>query len=207
MSTREILLVLVLVFASGFISSQIANVSIPHYAVAFMAMIGGFVAVAFNRLKHLDDLNLTRKKDASLEYIKHFSEYRSALLSLIDPSVKDDIFHSNLIEATKNMNASLDKLHVVSSDIVSENLELKNCEVVKLMMDFRAKSTEFGEDKVSLLKWFVEEDIGSKLNIMRYEIISLINTEVGDGSGTKRFKIAIDSNNAYFKGLFSKLLK
>lgn len=207
MSTREILLVLILVFASGFISSQIADASLPRYAVAFMAMIGGFVAVAFNRLKHLDDLNLTRKKDASLEYIKHFSEYRSALLNLIDPSVKGDVFHLNLMNATKNMIASLDKLHVVSSDLVSEKIELKNSEVVKLMMDFRAKSTEVGEDKPSLLKWFVEEDIGSKLNIIRYEIITLINTEVGDGSGTKRFKTAIDSNNTYFKNLLSKHLK
>jgi hypothetical protein len=207
MSTKEILLVLILVFVSGFISSQIADLSIPQYAVPFMAMVGAFVAVALNRLKHLDDLNLTRKKDTALEYIKYFSEYRSALLNLIDPSVKDDVFHSNLMEATKNMIASLDKLHVVSSDSVSEKIELKNAEVVTLMMDFKAKSIEFSEDKTSLLKWFVAEDIGSKLNIMRHEIITLINSEVGDGSGTIRLKSAIDSNNAYFKSLFSRLLK
>ena len=207
MSTKEILLILILVFVSGFISSQIADLSIPQYAVPFMAMIGGFVAVALNRLKHLDDLNLTRKKDTALEYIKYFSEYRSALLNLIDPSVKDDVFHSNLMEATKNMIASLDKLHVVSSDSVSEKIELKNAEVVTLMMDFKAKSIEFAEDKTSLLKWFVAEDIGSKLNIIRHEIITLINSEVGDGSGTIGLKSAIDSNNAYFKSLFSGLLK
>lgn len=207
MSTKEILFVLILVFVSGFISSQIAELSIPQYAVPFMAMVGGFVAVALNRLKHLDDLNLTRKKDAALEYIKYFSEYRSALLNRIDPSVKDDVFHSNLMDATKNMVASLDKFHVVSSDSVSEKIEIKNAEVIKIMMDFRAKSTEFSEDKKSLLRWFVDEDIGSKLNIIRHEIITLINTEVGDGSGTDKLKSAIDSNNAYFKSLFSKLLK
>tara|TARA_R110000796_G_scaffold8899_3_gene30451 strand:+ start:9258 stop:9881 length:624 start_codon:yes stop_codon:yes gene_type:complete len=207
MSTKEILLVLLLVFVSGFISSQIADLSIPQYAVPFMAMVGAFVAVALNRLKHLDDLNLTRKKDTALEYIKYFSEYRSALLNLIDPSVKDDVFHSNLMEATKNMIASLDKLHVVSSDSVSEKIELKNAEVVTLMMNFKAKSIEFPEDKTSLLKWFVAEDIGSKLNIIRHEIITLINSEVGDGSGTIKLKSAIDSNNAYFKSLFSRLLK
>ena len=207
MSTREKLLVLILVFVSGFMLSQVADASIPQYAVPFMAMVGGFIAVALSRLKHLDDLNLARKKDAALEYIKYFSEYRSALLNLIDPSVKDDVFHSNLIEATKNMIASLDKLHVVSSDTVSEKIELKNTEVVKLMTDFRAKSTELGEDKVSLLKWFVEEDVGSKLNLLRYEIIKLINFEVGDGSGTIKFKAAIMSNNSYFKNLLSKILK
>lgn len=207
MSTKEIIFVLMLVFVAGFISSQVANLSIPQYAVPFMAMIGGFVAVALNRLKHLDDLNLTRKKDAALEYIKYFSEYRSALLNLIDPSVKDDVFHSNLMEATKNMIASLDKLHVVSSDLVSEKIELKNAEVVTLMVDFKAKSKEFGEDKAALFKWFVDEDIGSKLNIIRHEVISLINSEVGDGSGTDRFKSAIESNNAYFKRFFSDLLK
>ena len=207
MSKKEILFVLILIFVCGFISSQLAELSIPQYAVPFMAMVGGFIAVALNRLKHLDDLNLTRKKDAALEYIKYFSEYRSALLNLIDPSVKDDLFHSNLMDATKNMVASLDKFHVVSSDSVSEKIEIKNAEVIKLMMDFRAKSTEFSEDKKSLLRWFIDEDIGSKLNTIRHEIITLINTEVGDGSGTTKLKSAIDSNNADFKNLFSKLLK
>lgn len=207
MSTKEILFVLILIFVCGFISSQLAELSIPQYAVPFMAMVGGFIAVALNRLKHLDDLNLTRKKDAALEYIKYFSEYRSALLNLIDPSVKDDLFHSNLMDATKNMVASLDKFHVVSSDSISEKIEIKNAEVIKLMMDFRAKSTEFSEDKKSLLRWFIDEDIGSKLNTIRHEIITLINTEVGDGSGTTKLKSAIDSNNADFKSLFSKLLK
>ena len=207
MSKKEILFVLILIFVCGFISSQLAELSIPQYAVPFMAMVGGFIAVALNRLKHLDDLNLTRKKDAALEYIKYFSEYRSALLNLIDPSVKDDLFHSNLMDATRNMVASLDKFHVVSSDSVSEKIEIKNAEVIKLMMDFRAKSTEFSEDKKSLLRWFIDEDIGSKLNTIRHEIITLINTEVGDGSGTTKLKSAIDSNNADFKNLFSKLLK
>ena len=87
MLSREILIVFILIFVAGFISSQITDLSTPKYAVPFMAMIGGFVAVAFNRLKHLDDLNLTRKKDAALEYIKYFSEYRTALINLIDPTV------------------------------------------------------------------------------------------------------------------------
>ncbi|MCO7205025.1 hypothetical protein WDB89_00215 [Pseudoalteromonas sp. B5MOD-1] len=71
----------------------------------------------------MDDLNLTRKKDATLEYIKYFSEYRSALLNLIEPAVKEETFHSNLMEATKNMIASLNKFHVVSKDLVSVKIE------------------------------------------------------------------------------------
>ncbi|MCO7205026.1 hypothetical protein WDB89_00220 [Pseudoalteromonas sp. B5MOD-1] len=66
------------------------------------------------------------------------------------------------------------------------------------MINFKAKSNEYGEDKAALLKWFVDEDIGSKLNIIRYEVILLINSEVGDGSGTDSFKSAIESNNAFF---------
>lgn len=70
-----------------------------------------------------------------------------------------------------------------------------------------AKSIEFGENKTSLLKWFVAEGVGTKLNIIRHEIITLINSEVGDGSGTNGLKSAIDSNNTYFKSLFSRLLE
>ena len=84
---------------------------------------------------------------------------------------------------------------------------MKNTEVVLLMMKFKAKYIEFGEDKTSLFQWFVNEDIGSKLNIIRHEVISLISSEVGDGSGTDRLKSAIESNNTQFKSLFSKSLK
>jgi len=206
MSTKEIFFVLILVFVAGFISSQLTGAFIPQYTTPFMAMIGAFIAIVFNRLKHLDDLNLTRKKDAALEYIKYVSEYRSALIALIDPSVNDDVFHSNLLDATKNMIASLDKLHVVSRDDVSKEIELKNSEIVDLMIEFRGKSHELGGDKTALIKWFVSEDIGSKLNVIRYDIIKLINSEVGDGTGTKGLKEAIDSNNAHFKTLFSKLV-
>ena len=204
MSTKEIILFLILVFTAGFISSQMIDTLIPQIAVPFMAMVGGFIAVTFNRLKHLDDLNLTRKKDAALEYIKYVSEYRSALICLIDPSVKNDVFHSNLRDAVKNMIASLDRLHVVSSDDISKSLELKNAETVNIMIDFRMKSDELGDDKTALLNWFVSEDIGAKLNAIRYDIIALINSEIGDGTGTKALKAAINSNNRHFKALFSK---
>ena len=206
MTTKEIFLVLILVFIAGFISSQLTGTLVPQYATPFMAMIGAFMAIAFNRVKHLDDLNLTRKKDTALEYIKYVSEYRSALIALIDPSVKDDVFHSNLLDATKNMIASLDKLHVVSRDDVSKEIELKNAEIVDLMIEFRGKAHELGGYKTLLIKWFSSEDIGSKLNIIRYDIIKLINSEVGDGTGTSGLKEAINSNNAHFKTLFSKLI-
>jgi hypothetical protein len=172
-----------------------------------MAMLGGFVAVVFHRLKHFDDLNMTRKKDAALEYIKFSSEYRSTLLTLIDPSINSETFHSNLFVATKNMLSSLDKFHVVSNDTVSKNVELKNTEIVELMIKFRSKAEEYGNDKLSLFRWFISQDIGVKLNLNRFELIKMINSEVGDKSGTDGLKEAIYSNNAHFKTLFSKLLK
>jgi len=206
MSTREIFTYLLLIFIAGFISSQILDAPLNPVAIPFMAMVGGFAAVALNRFKHLDDLNLARKKDAILEYIKYVSEYRSALLNVIDPSVTNEVFHSQLMLATKNMVAALDKLHVVSNDIISNKIELKHAEIINLMLEIEKKSQEYPNDKVSLIKWFVEADFGSKLNLIRYEIIDLVNSEVGDGSGTKLFKEAIETNNKYFKELFSNIL-
>jgi len=207
MSTREIFAILLLIFITGFISSQIVDTSVPQLTIPFMAMIGGFIAVALNRLKHHDDLNLARKKDAALEYIKYVSEYRSALLNIIDQSISNEVFHSQLMLATKNMVAALDKLHVVSNDIISNKIELKNAEIVTLMSQIQKKAQEFPNDKILLLKWFVEDDFGSKLNLIRYEIIDLVNSEIGDGSGTKLFKEAIEANNKHFKKLFSNILK
>ncbi|QFU24233.1 hypothetical protein FM038_020130 [Shewanella eurypsychrophilus] len=207
MSTREIFSILILIFITGFISSQVVGSNLPELTVPFMAMVGGFIAVALNRLKHLDDLNLARKKDAALEYIKYVSEYRSAILNVIDQSVSNEVFHSQLIEATKNMVAALDQLHVVSNDIISNKIELKNAEVVSLMSEIQKKSQEYPNDKISLIKWFVEADFGSRLNLIRYEIIDLVNSEIGDGSGTKLFKEAIVANNKHFKQLFTNAFK
>lgn len=142
----------------------------------------------------------------SLEYVKHMSEYRSALINIIDPSTGEVEFHKGLMEATKNMIGSLDKLHVVINDQISHELELKNFEITCLMMEMRRKSMEYSGDKVKLLNWFVAGDIGPKLNMIRYDIINLINTEIGDGSGTSELKSAINNNNDSFKQLFSKPL-
>jgi hypothetical protein len=207
MSTREIFVVLLLIFFAGFTSSQLVDTTLPQLTIPFMAMVGGFIAVVLNRLKHHDDLNLSRKKDAALEYIKYVSEYRSALLNIIDQSVSNEVFHSQLMVATKNMIAALDKLHVVSNDIISNKIELKNAEIVSLMSEINKKSQEYPNDKASLIKWFVEADFGSRLNLIRYEIIDLVNSEIGDGSGTKLFKEAIEANNKHFKELFTNTLK
>ena len=206
MSTKEILFILLLVFSSGFISSQVVEPNLPVSAIAFMAMVGGLLGVIFNRMKHIDDLNLTRKKDASLEYVKYMSEYRSALINIIDPATSDYEFQKGLMEATKNMIGALDQLHVVINDQISHDLELKNFEITCLMMEMRGKLTEFSGDKAQLLNWFVSEDMGSRLNMIRYDIINLINTEIGDGSGTSTLKSAILTNNDNFKQLCSKLL-
>jgi len=207
MTTREIFSILLLIFITGFISSQLMDTALPQLTIPFMAMVGGFIAVALNRLKHHDDLNLARKKDAALEYIRYVSEYRSALINIIDQSVTNEVFHSQLMFATKNMIAALDKLHVVSNDIISNKIELKNAEIVSLVLEVRRKAQDYPEDKLSLIKWFVEADFGSKLNLIRYEIIDLVNSEIGDGSGTKLFREAIETNNKHFKELLSKTFK
>lgn len=207
MTTEKILVVLMLVFISGFISSQVMDTSLPKLAIPFMVMIGGFFAIAFSAFKHQDDLNLARKKDAALEYIKYVSEYRSALLNIINSSVKNEDFQSAIIEATKNMIAALDKLHVVSNDVVSNKIELKNTEIVSLMMEMSQKSQKYSDDKRSLIKCFIKEGIFSKLNLIRYEIIDLVNSEVGGSSDTKLLKQAIESNNKHFEKLFLNILK
>ncbi len=206
MSSKEILFILLLVFTAGYISSQVVDTNLPVSGIAFLAMVGGLLGVIFNRMKHIDDLNLTRKKDTSLEYIKCMSEYRSAIINIIDPATSEEEFHKELMTATKNMVASLDKLHVVINDQISKELEAKNFQITCLMMKVRQQSTLVAGNKDMLLKWFVTEDIGPQLNIIRLEIINLINSEIGDGSGTAMLKTAIHSNNDNFKELFSKLL-
>jgi len=208
MSTKEIIFILLIFFTCGFVASEVINVSLTAtVTIPFLTMIGAFLGVIFIRIKHIDDLNLSRKKDTALEYVQHISEYRSILVSLANPKISDDEFHFSLLDASKNMVGALDKLHVICSDRVSHKIELKNYEIISLMITMILKSVEFGENKARLMKWYVSEDILSKLNVIRYEILHLINSEIGDGSGTGLLKSAIDQNNKDFKKLFLDLLK
>lgn len=206
MSTREILFILILIFTAGFISSQVVGTKLPVSAISFMAMVGGLLGVMFNRIKHLDDLKLTRKKDISLNFIKFMSEYRTALISITDQNIKPEEFHSNLMNSTKNMIAALDQFHVVANDEVSAEIELKNFELVSLMVKMNKKSQETGDNKIELMKWLLEEDLLSQLNIIRYQIIKLVNSEIGDNSGTEKLKESINKNNKDFKELLSRIL-
>mgnify|MGYP000701024851 CR=1 FL=1 len=207
MTTREILLLTLLIFSCGYIASEHIHSDLPIISITpILALIGAFLGILFNRLKHVDDLNLSRKKEVSLEYIKYVSEYRSALIGISDHSLSTEDFHKNLMEATKNMVGALDKLHVVSDDDVSSKIERKNYDLTMLMLKMNQKLQECGEDKLSILKWFISEDIGKQMNDIRYEIIRLINTEIGDKSGTKKLKEAFDKNNSEFKASLSVVL-
>lgn len=208
MSTKETIFIFFIIFVSGFVASQLIKADISATAVIpFLVMVGAFLGVIFNRIKHIDDLNLSRKKDVSLEFVGIMSEYGTVLISIIDQNVKPETFHSNLNKATQNMNRVLSKFHVVCSDQVSSELELINFEIVSLMLTMTQKSQKLGEDKLSLMKELITEDIIAKLNLIRYKIIHLVNSEIGDGSGTDKLKLAIDKNNTDFKNLLLKTLK
>jgi len=207
MSAKEITMIFLMIFTCGFIASQLVESDLSiTVTIPFLSMVVVFIGVIFNRIKHIDDLNISRKKEVSLEYIKYMSEYRSAMVNIINPAIKPDEYHSNLIDATKNMIGAMDKLHVVSNDQVSNQIELKNFEITSLMITMTMKSKELDGDKLELMKWLIAENILSKLNMIRYEIINLINTEIGDGSGTKKLKMAIEKNNKDFNNKLSELL-
>lgn len=207
MTTREILLLTLLIFSCGFIASEHIQSDLPIISLTpILALIGAFLGILFNRLKHVEDLNLSRKKEVFLEYIKYVSEYRSALIEFSDHLLSTEDFHKNLMEATKNMVGALDKLHVVSDDDVSSKIERKHYDLLMLMLKMNQKLQECGEDKLSILKWFVSEDIGKQMNDIRYEIIRLIDTEIGDKSGTKKLKEAFEKNNSEIKASLSAVL-
>jgi len=91
MSTKELIFIFLLVFLSGVIVSHLfKNDLLSSGAIAYVSMASAFLAVIFNRIKHIDDLNLSRKKDTSLEFIKYMSEYCSTLISIIDPLLEYD---------------------------------------------------------------------------------------------------------------------
>lgn len=207
MKTRELLLLFLLLFLCGFIASELVKTNLSStITIPFLSMIVVFLGVLFNRIKHVDDLKLTRKKDVSLNFIKYMSEYRSTLISITDQSVKAEEFHSNLISSIKNMVGALDQFHVIADDDVSAEIELKNFEIVNLMIKIRKKCNETGDDKIALIQWLLKEDLLSQLNIIRYQIIKLVNKEIGDNSGTEKLKKSIDKNNRDFVELLSNIL-
>ena len=116
MSTKETIFIFFIIFVSGFVASQLIKADISATAVIpFLVMVGAFLGVIFNRIKHIDDLNLSRKKDVSLEFVGIMSEYGTVLISIIDQNVKPETFHSNLNKATQNMNMldylSMDRIY------------------------------------------------------------------------------------------------
>lgn len=56
------------------------------------------------------------------------------------------------------------------------------------------------------MQWLLKEDLLSKLNTIRYEIIKLVNDEIGDNSETRKLKESIIINNRDFKELLSSIL-
>lgn len=197
---------LTLLFLGGFIVSGLFKDATVVTSIPILAMLGAFLGIIVNRTKHLDDLNLTRKKDVSLEFIEEMSEYGSVLVSLIEPNVKPDAYFSNLSKSNKKMNSAMNKFHVVCDDQVSSEIELISFELVSLMQVMTLRAAKLGEDKIALMKWFISDDIFSQLNIIRYKIIRLVNSEIGDGSGTEKFKQAIEKNNIDYKESLSKVL-
>ena len=212
MSTKEIIFVFILVFLGGFVASRLIEADMAATSsIPFLVMVGAFLGIIFNRIKHIDDLNLSRKKDVSLGFVEAMSDYSSVLVSLVDQNTTMDIFHKNLNEATKKMNSELNKFHVVCSQALgyalkANELELLNFKIVSLMLIMVQESAKVGEDKVVLIKKFLSEDVFSKLNIIRFKVINLVNREIGDGSGTVMFKQAIEKNNIDYKKMLSKVI-
>jgi hypothetical protein len=207
MKTRELLLIFLLLFLCGFVASELVKTTFSStITIPFLSVMVVLLGVLFTWLKHLEDLKLTRKKDVSLNFIKFMSEYRSSLISITDPYLKPEEFHSNLLNSTRSMIGALDQFHVISNDDISAEIELKNFEIVSVMIRMTKKSREVGEDKKALLQWLLKEDLLSQLNVIRYQIIKLVNEEIGDNSGTEKLKQSIDKNNSDFKELLSNIL-
>ncbi|NQZ25039.1 MAG: hypothetical protein HRT55_01830 [Colwellia sp.] len=207
MKTRALLLLFLLLFLCGFTASELVKTDLSStITIPFLSVIVVLLGILFTWLKHLDDLNLTRKKDVSLNFIKFMSEYRSALISIIDPYVKSEEFHSNLLNSTRNMVGALDQFHVIAKDDISAEIELKNFEIISIMIKMNKKSHEAGDDKMVLIQWLLKEDLLSQLNVIRYQIIKLVNKEIGDSSGAEKLRKSIDKNNCDFKKLLSNTL-
>lgn len=208
MSTKEIIFIFFIVFICGFVASQIINTDLSATAsIPILVMVGAYLGIIFNRIKHIDDLNLSLKKDVSLEFVEDMSEYGTILVSLIEPTSTMESFYSDLNKINKKLSSSMNKFHVICNDEVSSEVELIYFDYIGLMQLMARKATELGEKKIALMKWFIKEDVFSQLNIIRYKVISLVNSEIGDGSGTENFKRAINKSNTDYKKAFSKLLE
>ena len=191
------------IIATGFFKDEVISASIPY-----LAMVGAFLGISVNRTKHLDDLNMTRKKEVSLEFVEDASEYGSVLVSLIEENSNMKIFFSDLNVANKKFISSMNKFHVVCSDETSSKIESLHFKLNELMLKMSTQATalEKEPDKIKLITWFIQHGVLSKLNDVRYEILELVNNEIGDGSGTAKFKKAIEKCNADYTNMFSELL-
>lgn len=200
---------LILIFLGGIIVTGFFKDETVVASVPILVALGAFLGIVFNRTKHLDDLNMTRKKDVSLSFVEDISEYGAVLTSIIEHSTTLDSFFSDLTIASKKMISSLNKFHVVCSDEASSKIELLHFELSELMQVISKKAATFHTepDKLKLMADLIESDIFSKLNIVRFKIIDIINNEIGDGSGKKEFKAAIEKNNTDYKAMLYKVLE
>ena len=211
MFKRETIYIIIIIMLYGLIIGLSVNSELTAVlSLPLLTIIGVFFTINFKHLKHSDDLNLTRKKDVSLEFITHMSEVRFVLADMANQKSLDD-FLSDFTTTSKDMNASLDKFHTICSDTVSKEVELYNSELIEIMLTITKKYIEIVDDvkkdKLKLLKWLIDNDIYSRLNLIRYEIIKLVNSEIGDNSGKICFKEAIEENNEKFKNKLSKMLE
>ena len=73
----------------------------------------------------------------------------------------------------------MNKFHVVCSDDASSKIESIHFKLNALMLKMCTQASSFEEetDKIKLMTWFITNDVFSKLNDIRYEILDLVNNE------------------------------
>lgn len=200
---------LTLLFLGGFIVSGFFTDIEVVASTPYLAMLGAFLGIIINRTKHLDDLNMTRKKDVSLDFIEAASAYGAVLVSLIDENITRELFFSDLDKTSKKFVTTMNKFHVVCSDDASSKIEPLHFKLNELMIKMvtQASHLEAEADKLQLMRWFIANEILSQLDDIRFKIIDTVNNEIGDGTGTKKFKKAVVKNNTDYTNMLSKILE
>lgn len=194
-------------FSAGCLASNLIQIDLPaKELIAALTGLGAFVGVIYNRFKHLDDLKLARKKEASLEYVKFSSQHTSAILNFLTSTKNTDELTTSLLKAINNLTGALDSYHVVSDDDISSQIEALHCEKIMLATLLQKKHLEFKDKPIELIQWFLQEDIGLKISSIRYKTIELINLEIGDKTGNKKLKSVIENNNIEIKKMLNNLI-
>ena len=200
---------LILIFLGGFVASGFFKDGFVFTSIPIIVALSAFLGIVFNRIKHLDDLNLKRKKDVSLSFVDDASEYGAVLVSLIEPPTTMASFFSNLQIAAKKLASSTNKFHAICSDDASSKIEDLNRKLtITLMIAMSEKAVELEHEpnKLELIKCFLSDGTLSELNDIRYEILKLVKNEINDGASTAKFKTAIEKSNAENVKALSKLV-